>query len=180
MKNKFYKLKKKFRRRPYTSRGRVSSVCVCVVGDVLLRCVSFCFFTCVFAFCLSSFVRACVLHSCFVLRVCLFFACVCAQKFCRLTTRPCVCRWQCSFEVRFICFSRVCVFAFCLSPFVRACCIHVLFLCVCFRVHVSFFFVCVRVCNSFGVCACVCNFIWRVQLLSVCVQFTFSFRFLCV
>ena len=77
------------------------------------------------------------------------------------------------------CFSRVCVFAFCLSPFVRACCIHVLFLCVCFRVHVSFF-VCVRVCNSFGVCACVCNFIWRVQLLSVCVQFTFSFRFVCV
>ena len=125
---------------------------MCYVDIVLLRCVSFCFSHVCVCF-LFEFFCSCVrvafmfcLACVFVFRVRLFSEILSADD-----TAVCV---SLAVFVSF-CFSCVCIFAFYLSPFVRACCVHVLFLCVCFRVHVSFLCVWLRVCNSFGVCACV-------------------------
>ena len=102
-------------------------MCVCFLFEFFCSCV------CVaFMFCL-----ACV----FVFRVLL-----CSEILSADDTVVCVSLvvfvWRC---VSF-CFSRVCVFAFCLSPFVRACCIHVLFLLVCVVSRRCFNFPCLRVC----------------------------------
>ena len=134
------------------------------------------FVWCVYA-CVCNLFRVCACV-CNLLGVraiwfCLFFACVCAQKFCRLTTRPCVCRWQCSFEVRFVLFFTH-KFAFCLSSFVRACVSH-----SCFVLRVCLFFACVcaqKFCRlTTHPCGCVVD-----SVLLRCASFCFSHVCVCL